>query len=97
MLSPGSRGPAGSRSVEREVTSSFEVSNPSGRPKLILASASPRRLALLQQGGIEPDALLPADVDETPLKSENPRQLVASANCNPRTIRTECESPDGRI
>jgi septum formation protein len=31
---------------------------------------------LLQQGGIEPDALLPADVDETPLKSENPRQLA---------------------
>jgi septum formation protein len=37
------------------------------RPKLILASGSPRRLALLQQAGIEPDALLPADVDETPL------------------------------
>ena len=42
----------------------------------MLASASPRRLALLQQGGIEPDALLPADVDETPLKYENPRQLA---------------------
>ena len=46
------------------------------RPKLVLASASPRRLALLQQGGIEPDALLPADVDETPLKSESPRELA---------------------
>lgn len=44
--------------------------------RLILASASPRRLALLQQIGIEPDALLPADVDETPLKSESPRELA---------------------
>nr|WP_255726465.1 Maf-like protein [Microvirga sp. ACRRW] len=46
------------------------------RPKLVLASASPRRLALLQQGGIEPDALLPADVDETPLKNEGPKDLA---------------------
>ncbi|GEP00677.1 Maf-like protein [Methylobacterium haplocladii] len=45
-------------------------------PKLVLASASPRRLALLQQIGIEPDALLPADIDETPRKSESPRELA---------------------
>lgn len=44
--------------------------------RLILASASPRRLALLQQVGIEPDALLPADIDETPRKSETPRELA---------------------
>jgi septum formation protein len=31
---------------------------------------------LLQQAGIEPDALLPADVDETPLKSERPKELA---------------------
>ncbi|MBX9931543.1 MAG: Maf-like protein [Methylobacterium sp.] len=42
--------------------------------RLVLASASPRRLALLQQAGIEPSALLPADVDETPLKGESPRE-----------------------
>jgi septum formation protein len=47
------------------------------RPKLILASASPRRLALLQQVGLEPDALLPADLDETPQKGELPRLLAA--------------------
>jgi septum formation protein len=47
------------------------------RPKLVLASASPRRLALLQQIGIEPDALIPADVDETPHKGELPRVLAA--------------------
>jgi septum formation protein len=51
-------------------------STPGWRPKLVLASASPRRLALLQQAGVEPDALLPADVDETPVKSETPRELV---------------------
>lgn len=41
-----------------------------------MASASPRRLALLQQIGIEPDALLPADVDERPRKAELPRTLA---------------------
>ncbi|WP_262028563.1 Maf-like protein [Microvirga sp. Mcv34] len=58
------------------MASSSEVSNPSGRPKLVLASASPRRLGLLQQAGIEPDALLPADVDETPLKNEGAKDLA---------------------
>jgi len=51
-------------------------SPPAGGARLVLASASPRRLALLQQAGIEPDALLPADVDETPRKSETPRELA---------------------
>lgn len=46
------------------------------RPKLVLASGSPRRLALLQQAGIEPDLLSPVDADETPLKSEAPRSLA---------------------
>ena len=45
----------------------------SGRLKLVLASGSPRRLALLNQAGIEPDALRPADVDETPKRGELPR------------------------
>ena len=44
-----------------------------GRPKIVLASGSPRRLALLNQAGIEPDALRPADVDETPRRGELPR------------------------
>ncbi len=46
------------------------------RPELILASASPRRLALLNQIGVEPDHLLAADVDETPEKGELPRKLA---------------------
>jgi len=41
--------------------------------KLVLASASPRRLALLAQIGITPDEVRAADIDETPLKSETPR------------------------
>ena len=50
---------------------------PAEAPRLILASASPRRLALLQQAGVEPHALLPADIDETPERSELPRVLAA--------------------
>jgi septum formation protein len=46
------------------------------RPELILASASPRRLALLNQIGIEPEHLVPAHVDETPEKNELPRKLA---------------------
>jgi septum formation protein len=42
------------------------------RPKLVLASASPRRLALLAQVGIEPDAMRPTSIDETPEKGEKP-------------------------
>jgi septum formation protein len=45
----------------------------SNRPLLVLASASPRRLALLAQAGIIPDAVCPTDIDETPLKAELPR------------------------
>jgi septum formation protein len=44
--------------------------------KLVLASASPRRIELLQQAGLEPDRLVPANVDETPLKAEHPRSLA---------------------
>ncbi|MES1197558.1 MAG: Maf family nucleotide pyrophosphatase [Pseudomonadota bacterium] len=41
--------------------------------RFVLASASPRRLALLAQIGLTPDVILPADIDETPLKGETPR------------------------
>ena len=46
------------------------------RPELVLASASPRRLALLNQIGIEPEHLVPAHIDETPEKNELPRKLA---------------------
>jgi septum formation protein len=53
-----------------------DAANESWRPRLALASASPRRLALLQQMGVEPDGLLPADLDETPQRNESPRALA---------------------
>ncbi|CAG7590238.1 septum formation protein Maf [Hyalomma marginatum] len=45
-------------------------------PKLILASSSKRRLSVLSQIGYKPDLIIPADIDETPEKSENPRSLA---------------------
>ncbi len=45
-------------------------------PRLILASASPRRLDLLRQIGIAPDAVDPASLDETPLRDELPRDYA---------------------
>ncbi len=47
-----------------------------GPARLALASASQRRLALLEQVGLKPDTVLPADIDETPLRKEMPRQLA---------------------
>jgi nucleoside triphosphate pyrophosphatase len=40
--------------------------------RLILASASPRRLELLARIGVVPDAVVPAEIDETPLRGELP-------------------------
>ena len=57
-----------------------------GRPKLVLASGSPRRLTLINQAGIEPDALQPADIDEIPRKGELPRA------CATRLARAKAEA-----
>jgi len=43
---------------------------------LILASASPRRLSLLADIGVVPDRVAPADLDETPLPAEKPKDLA---------------------
>ncbi|MCC5972247.1 MAG: septum formation protein Maf [Pararhodobacter sp.] len=45
--------------------------------KLILGSASPRRLELLAQIGVVPDDIRPADIDETPAPRELPRPYCA--------------------
>jgi len=42
----------------------------------VLASGSPRRLALLAQIGVDPDAILPSEIDETPRRGESPRGLA---------------------
>lgn len=47
------------------------------RPRFILASASPRRRELLARIGLLPDAVDPADIDETPRKGERPEPHVA--------------------
>ncbi len=39
---------------------------------LVLASASPRRRDLLAQIGVQPDLIVPADIDETPRRRELP-------------------------
>jgi septum formation protein len=57
-----------------------------GRAKFVLASGSPRRLALINQAGIEPDALRPGDIDETPKKGELPRA------CATRLARGKAEA-----
>ncbi len=49
---------------------------PQSPQRLVLASASPRRLDLLRQIGLEPDLVEAAEVDETPLKDETPRRLA---------------------
>lgn len=46
------------------------------KARLVLASASPRRLDLLRQVGLEPDLIDPAHIDETELKGETPRRLA---------------------
>ncbi len=43
---------------------------------LILASSSPRRVQLLEQIGVTPSQIIPADIDETPLKDEKPYDLA---------------------
>jgi septum formation protein len=54
---------------------------------LVLASASPRRLDLLRQIGIEPDLVEPADIDESPLKGELPaRHVVRLAEAKARAV-----------
>lgn len=64
-------------------------------PPLILASASPRRLALLQQVGIEPDHLIPADVNETPKKHETPRALALRlARVKAEAVRQKVDASD---
>ena len=54
-----------------------------GRPPLVLASRSPRRADILTQMGVA-FVVDSADIDETPLPNETPRELVmrlATAKC----------------
>ena len=69
---------------------------------LILASGSARRLSLLDQIGIQPDRLLPANVDEVPLAKETPRALAkrlarTKAEVSRRTADREPETRDAYV
>ena len=70
-------------------------------PTLVLASASPRRVDLLRQVGIEPRQIDPADIDETPRPRELPRlyalrmagaKLAAVASRHPGAIVLAADS-----
>ena len=94
----GSPEPAESaRPAKSRLTVSPRASKASGhRPKLVLASASPRRLGLLEQVGIIPDALRPVTIDETPTRGEVPRHLVqrlarAKAEAAKLLVRAEAD------
>jgi septum formation protein len=61
-----------------------------------LASASPRRLDLLRQVGLEPDHIVAADLDESPGAREPPRQLALRlAMAKARAIAAQC--PDAYV
>jgi septum formation protein len=64
---------------------------PRHKPKLVLASASPRRLMLLAQVGIEPDALRPSSIDERARMGEMPRALAS------RLARAKAEAARDQI
>lgn len=65
------------------------------RPKLVLASESPRRKALLAQAGIVADAICAPHVDETPGKNELPRaHALRLATEKARTVAQEPREPD---
>jgi septum formation protein len=87
---------------ESENSVPFSSDKPGLNPKLVLASASPRRLALLQQSGIEPAALLPADLDETPLKGEGPKEIARrlareKAEVARRAARADADTRDAFV
>jgi septum formation protein len=64
--------------------------------RLILASASPRRLDLLARIGVTPDAVLPADIDESQPKGELPRQhAVRLAREKAQTVAAD--QPDALV
>ena len=60
--------------------------------RLILASASPRRLDLLARIGVVPDAVIPAEIDETPRKGELPADYACRMAAEKATAVAEAGS-----
>ena len=65
-------------------------------PKLILASQSPRRLSLLMQIGIAPDAVSPADINEDPIEGETPRDHALRL-AQEKAVKVAGDNPDNVI
>ncbi|MGB0865469.1 MAG: Maf family protein [Granulosicoccaceae bacterium] len=70
-----------------------EKSQSSGATQLVLASASPRRLELLRTLGLDAD-VIPADIDESVLSEEAPRDYVMRVAV--AKAQTVLDSLDGR-
>jgi len=66
------------------------------RPSFILASASPRRLQLLQQVGLTPERIIPADIDETPRKGELP-EAYAGRMAEEKAAAVAALHPDSAV
>ena len=62
---------------------------PAMTPRLVLASASPRRLDLLAQIGLVPDRIEAAEIDETQLPHETPR-LLATRLARAKAAKVAC-------
>jgi septum formation protein len=93
FLTPFSRTAAPSRETLRRSLARERVAikGEIERPRLVLASASPRRLTLLAQVGVTPDALRPSSIDESAKRGEMPRVLVT------RLARAKAEAARDQI
>ena len=64
--------------------------------RLVLASASPRRLDLLRQIGLAPDAVIGAELDESAKRHETPRQLAIRLAAE-KAARVAAAEPDSYV
>ena len=64
--------------------------------RLVLASASPRRLDLLARIGVTPDAVVPSEIDESVRKGELPREH-ASRLAREKAQRVAAKEPDALV
>lgn len=62
----------------------------------MLASASPRRLDLLRQIGLAPDAVVGAELDESPKPRETPRQLAIRLAAE-KAARVAADEPNSYV
>ena len=69
----------------------------SRRPKLVLASASPRRRDLLSQIGLEPDLVLATDIDETPRRGELPAAYARRMAYEKATAASRFDLPQDAV